>query len=176
MVSNAEKLGGHSTADDDPRITNIGKILRKYKLDELPQLLNVFLGQMSLVGPRPDVKEYVLKLSGENEKILELRPGITDWASIWNSDEGAVLAGFDDPDKAYESIILPIKIKLQMKYYKDRSFWTDLKILTYTALNVFGKSFTPTEIQDYADLSALKADYLQCLVKSQNSNVTTLAG
>lgn len=142
MVSNAEKLGGSSTADDDPRITQIGKMLRKYKIDELPQLFNVFLGQMSLVGPRPEVKKFVDMYTSRERAILSVRPGITDWASIWNSDEGAILAGAEDPDKAYMELIRPEKIRLQLKYVENASFVTDLKILLQTVAKLL-KQRTP---------------------------------
>jgi lipopolysaccharide/colanic/teichoic acid biosynthesis glycosyltransferase len=132
MVMNAEKLGGSSTADDDPRITRTGKFLRKFKLDEVPQLINVVRGEMSLVGPRPEVKHYVDMFSEGERAILSVRPGITDWASLWNSDEGAVLAGSPDPEKAYMEKIRPEKIRLQLKYVEERSFWTDMTILFLT--------------------------------------------
>ena len=92
MVANAEKIGGPSTPADDPRLTKIGKILRRYNLDELPQFINVLNGEMSIVGPRPEVPQYVKIFTEEEREILTVRPGITDWASIWNPDEGAVLA------------------------------------------------------------------------------------
>lgn len=136
MVVNAEKIGGPSTADDDPRITRIGKIIRKYKLDELPQLLNVFKGDMSLVGPRPEVKHYTDMYTEEEKAILTMRPGITDWASLWNSDEGAMLAGSSDPEKDYLEKIRPEKIRLQLKYVRERSFWMDLKILWLTFISI----------------------------------------
>ena len=136
MVLDAEKLGGSSTSDDDPRITKIGKILRKYKLDELPQLFNVLTGEMSLVGPRPEIKRYTDLYTEEQKAIFTVRPGITDWASLWNSDEGAVLAGAEDPDKAFEELIQPTKLKLQLKYVRERSFWVDLKIIILTLLAV----------------------------------------
>ena len=136
MVLDAEKLGGSSTADDDPRITKIGKTLRKYKLDELPQLFNVLTGEMSLVGPRPEIKRYSDLYTDEQKAIFTVRPGITDWASLWNSDEGAVLAGAEDPDKAFEELIQPTKLKLQLKYVRERSFWVDLKIIILTLLAV----------------------------------------
>jgi lipopolysaccharide/colanic/teichoic acid biosynthesis glycosyltransferase len=132
MVAGAEKMGGPSTPDDDPRITFVGRILRKYKLDELPQLLNVVLGQMSLVGPRPEVKYYTDLYTAEEKAILNLRPGITDWASIWNSAEGALLAGADDPEKAYLELIRPTKLKLQLQYAREVSWTTDLKIIFLT--------------------------------------------
>lgn len=147
MVVDAEQLGGSSTADDDPRITGIGRILRKYKIDELPQLINVFQGQMSLVGPRPDVPGYVAQHAAEYAKILEVKPGITDWASIWNADEGSFLADFDDPDAAFEVLVWPTKLKLQMKYCREMSFLTDLKILIYTVFRLFNKTWIPSEVK-----------------------------
>ena len=132
MVANAEKLGGPSTAEDDPRITRVGKFLRRHKLDELPQLVNVLKGEMSLVGPRPEVPQYVAMFSKEERAVLSVRPGITDWASIWNPDEGAILAGSPDPEKVYLEKIRPEKIRLQLEYVRNRSFWTDIRILMET--------------------------------------------
>jgi lipopolysaccharide/colanic/teichoic acid biosynthesis glycosyltransferase len=132
MVMNADVIGGPSTSDCDRRITRVGMILRKYKLDELPQLINVLKGEMSMVGPRPEVKKYTDLYNDEEKAILMIRPGITDWASIANSDEGAVLAKYDDPDKAYEEIIRPEKIRLQLKYVRERSFAKDLAIILQT--------------------------------------------
>jgi lipopolysaccharide/colanic/teichoic acid biosynthesis glycosyltransferase len=136
MVVDAERIGGSSTSDDDSRITRVGKWLRRYKLDELPQLINVLTGDMSIVGPRPEVKRYTDMYTEEEKAILTVRPGITDWASIWNADEGAVLAGAEDPDKAYLELIRPKKLKLQMKYVRERSLWVDLKIIFLTILAV----------------------------------------
>ncbi|MEA3560873.1 MAG: sugar transferase [Candidatus Omnitrophota bacterium] len=133
MVVNADRIGGHSTANDDTRITKVGRILRKYKLDEMPQLINILKGEMSFVGPRPEVLHYVGMFSEEEKKILTVRPGITDWASLWNSDEGAVLAGSPNPEKIYLEKIRPEKIRLQLKYIKERSFGADLKIIFQTA-------------------------------------------
>jgi lipopolysaccharide/colanic/teichoic acid biosynthesis glycosyltransferase len=132
MVASAEKLGGPSTAADDPRITRIGRFLRRYKLDELPQLTNVLRGEMSLVGPRPEVRRYVEMYTEEEKIILTVRPGITDWATLWNSDEGAVLAGSPDPDRAYEEKIRPTKVRLQLEYVRNQSLLVDLKILLQT--------------------------------------------
>ncbi len=139
MVVNAEKIGGPSTADDDPRITRTGKFIRKYKLDELPQLINVLKGEMSFVGPRPEVKYYVDMFSEEERAILTVRPGITDWASIWNPDEGAILAGSPDPEKTYMERIRPEKIRLQLKYARERSFWVDIKIIFVTLWTIVRK-------------------------------------
>jgi lipopolysaccharide/colanic/teichoic acid biosynthesis glycosyltransferase len=139
MLINAEKMGGPSTADDDLRITRIGKKLRKYKLDELPQLINVFTGDMSLVGPRPEVPHYVNMYTEEEKAILKVRPGITDWASLWNPDEGAILAGSPDPEKTYIEKIRPEKIRLQLKYVRERSFWADIKIIFLTIKTIIFK-------------------------------------
>jgi len=132
MVANAEKIGGPSTAEDDVRLTKSGKFIRKYKLDEIAQLLNVFVGNMSFVGPRPEVQEYVDLYTDEEKKILELKPGITDYASIKYNNEGEILKGYSDPEKAYLELIRPGKLKLQLKYYEEKSFSTDLKILFQT--------------------------------------------
>ncbi len=139
MVVDAEKIGGPSTADDDPRLTKIGKKLRKYKLDELPQLINVLKGEMSFVGPRPEVQHYVNMFTEEEKAILTVRPGITDWASLWNPDEGAILAGSPDPEQTYMEKIRPTKLKLQLKYVKEVTFLTDLKIIFFTVLTVLTK-------------------------------------
>ena len=136
MVINADKIGGPSTADDDPRLLKIGKFLRKLKLDEIPQLINVLIGEMSFVGPRPEVPFYVNMFNEEEKQILTVRPGITDWASLWDSDEGAILAGSPDPEKTYMEKIRPEKLRLQLKYVRERSFWVDLKIIFQTALKV----------------------------------------
>lgn len=136
MVINADKIGGPSTANDDPRITKIGKFLRKCKLDEIPQLINVLRGEMSFVGPRPEVPFYVNMFSEEEKKILSVRPGITDWASLWNSDEGAILAGSSDPEKDYMEKIRPEKIRLQLKYVREHSFFTDILIIFKTLLKL----------------------------------------
>jgi lipopolysaccharide/colanic/teichoic acid biosynthesis glycosyltransferase len=136
MVVNADKIGGPSTADDDPRITKIGKFLRKYKLDELPQLINVLKGEMSFVGPRPEVPFYVNMFTEEEKKILTVKPGITDWASLWDSDEGAILAGSSDPEKTYMEKIRPQKLRLQLKYVNEHSFFIDLKIILETLIKI----------------------------------------
>ena len=132
MVVNAEKTGVSSTAKEDPRITPIGRFLRKTKLDELPQLLNVLTGEMSIVGPRPEVKKFTDLYTNEEKALLTLRPGITDYASLWDINEAEVLAGSSDPDKDYMEKIRPEKIRLQLKYWRERSLWTDIKIVLLT--------------------------------------------
>jgi len=132
MVVNAEKTGVSSTAKEDPRITPIGRFLRKTKLDELPQLLNVLTGEMSIVGPRPEVKKFTDLYTNEEKALLTLRPGITDYASLWDINEAEVLAGSSDPDKDYLEKIRPEKIRLQLKYERERSLLTDIKIILLT--------------------------------------------
>lgn len=149
MVQNAEQVGGSSTSDRDPRITAVGHWMRKYKLDELPQLLNVLRGEMSLVGPRPQVASYVERFTPAERVVLSVRPGMSDWASIWNSDEGAVLAPYDDPDAAYDRLIHPTKMQLQIKYARERTLWIDLKIIASTLLCLVRKGWVPPEIRQY---------------------------
>jgi lipopolysaccharide/colanic/teichoic acid biosynthesis glycosyltransferase len=149
MVVDAEALGGSATAADDPRITRFGKFLRRYKLDELPQFFNVLLGDMSLVGPRPEVQKYVNLYSPEEKAILTVRPGITDWASIWNSNEAAVLEGSRDPERTYEELIRPTKLALQLLYVRDHSFFVDLRILFHTAVKLINEDWVPKELKPY---------------------------
>jgi lipopolysaccharide/colanic/teichoic acid biosynthesis glycosyltransferase len=133
MVNNAEKSGVTSTKSDDVRITRMGKFIRKYNLDELAQFINVLRGEMSIVGPRPEIPYFVDMFTEEEKKlILSVKPGITDWACIWNPDESKLLAGSDDPDRYYLEKIRPEKIRLQLKYVKEYSFWIDFKIMLMT--------------------------------------------
>jgi lipopolysaccharide/colanic/teichoic acid biosynthesis glycosyltransferase len=132
MVANAEKIGGTSTAETDPRITKIGCWLRRHKLDELPQLINVLKGEMSLVGPRPEVDEYTRLYTPEEREILDAVPGITDLASVKFRHLNVILANSDDPDKYYADVVRPVKNKLRLEYVKKRSLWLDLKIICQT--------------------------------------------
>jgi len=132
MVEDADRIGGPSSSADDPRITRVGDLLRRYKLDELPQLLNVVKGEMSLVGPRPEVLEEVLLYTEEEKRLLEVRPGITDWASIRFRNEGEILRGSADPHAVYREKIRPEKIRLGLEYVERRSFLTDCKIIVRT--------------------------------------------
>ncbi len=132
MVVNADKIGASSTTSSDPRITPIGRFVRKTKLDEIPQMINVLVGEMSVVGPRPEVKKFTDKFNEEEKAILSVKPGITDWASVWNSDEGKILEGAEDADKAYEELIWPEKKRLQLKYVREQSFLNDIKIIFLT--------------------------------------------
>lgn len=143
MVVDAERLGGPSTSGDDPRLTSVGRFMRRSKLDELPQLVNILRGDMSFVGPRPEVLSEIATYTVEQREILILRPGITDWASLWNVREEEVLAGAPDPHQAYKELIQPTKLMLQLQYCRQRSFGTDLQILGSTALKIVRGSWTP---------------------------------
>jgi lipopolysaccharide/colanic/teichoic acid biosynthesis glycosyltransferase len=140
MVVDADKIGGSSTPEDDPRITGIGKKLRRYKLDELPQLWNVLLGDMSFVGPRPQVQWAVDLYTPEEREILRVRPGITDEASLKFSNEAEILKGSTDPDKDYIEKIHPEKMRLSLEYVRHRSFSGDLSIIARTAGAIFKPS------------------------------------
>ena len=143
MIPNAEYVGGTTTGKDDVRLTPIGKVLRKYKLDELPQLFNVILGNMSLVGPRPEVEEYT-KLFDENERrILSVRPGITDLSSIRFHDLQSCV-GTDDPDRVFRETILPQKNALRLQYVEQQSLWMDINILFQTLYVILTKSLRRT--------------------------------
>jgi lipopolysaccharide/colanic/teichoic acid biosynthesis glycosyltransferase len=132
MVVNAEELGPSITKGGDQRITKIGKFLRKTKLDELPQLWNVIKGELSLVGPRPEVEKYISFYKDDYKEILKIRPGITDYAAIKFRNEEEILAKFEDLEKAYIENVLPEKIKLYKTYLNEIGFLTDLKIIFKT--------------------------------------------
>lgn len=139
MVVNAEDLGAQITSGSDPRITKIGHILRKTKLDELPQLFNVLLDQMSLVGPRPEVPTYVEKWKREDKMmILSVKPGITDYASLVYNNEQQLLADSDNPNQLYLREIMPRKLELYKKYLADKSLWLDFRIILGTLIKTIG--------------------------------------
>lgn len=140
MVKNADKIGGGTTAYRDPRITRVGNVLRKTKLDEIPQIGQVFLGKMSLIGPRPELLRYVEQYEGEEKDIFQVRPGITDFSSVEfiNLDE---IVGGDNADEMYEQYVLKRKNELRVKYAHEVSFKTDAVILFRTLAAVFRKEF-----------------------------------
>lgn len=146
MVHDAPKLGGVITVGEDPRITRIGRILRKTKMDELPQLLNVLKGDMSLVGPRPEAPKYVEMLRDEYVEILKVRPGITDLASIKYRDEAAVLAQAEDPEEAYIRIVLPEKTRLAKEYIRRRSLCFDLYLIFLTIAKIVLDRFVASDV------------------------------
>ena len=138
MVVNADQQGLKITVGGDKRITGVGKFLRKSKLDELPQLFNVFVGQMSLVGPRPEVAEYVSLYNEEQRKVLSVRPGITDYASVCFRNENEILAEAENPQKEYIEHIMPLKLRYNAKYIEEMSVWTDLKLIFLTLYVILG--------------------------------------
>lgn len=138
MVVNAEQLGLKVTAANDPRVTRIGRFLRHYKLDELPQLFNILVGDMSLVGPRPEVPEYVSKYpSATRELVLSVRPGLTDWASIMYRNESEQLAGSTDRERTYLEEILPRKLAYCEMYVRQHSLALDFMLILRTLVCVF---------------------------------------
>ena len=136
MVVDADKKGLITVGGRDPRITRSGYFIRKYKLDELPQLINVLVGDMSLVGPRPEVRKYVELYTDEQQKVLSVKPGITDYASIEYMDENEILGKSNDPEKTYIEEIMPEKIKYNMKYINNKNLFEYFKIIFLTVLKI----------------------------------------
>ena len=132
MKKNAELQGQLTVGMKDNRITRSGYVIRKYKIDELPQLINVFLGEMSVVGPRPEVPKYVLLYNEEQQNVLSIKPGITDFASIEYVRENELLIASSNPEKTYIEEIMPAKLALNLKYLREQSFLTDMKIILQT--------------------------------------------
>ena len=132
MRSNSEKAGQITVGGKDPRITKIGYFLRKFKLDEFPQLLNVVKGDMSIIGPRPEVRKYVNLYSQEQLTVLSVRPGLSDFASIEYINENELLGKSDNPEKTYVEEIMPAKLQLNLKYIEQKSFGTDIKLIFKT--------------------------------------------
>ena len=137
MYKNADKKGLLTISSKDPRITSSGYYLRKYKLDELPQFINVLKGDMSIVGPRPEVRKYVRLYSEEQKKVLSVKPGITDEASLKYINENDILAQSADPERTYVEQIMPEKLSINLEYLKKQSFLYDLKIIFQTFLKIF---------------------------------------
>lgn len=147
MIVNADKIGGSSTAATDRRITSVGRFVRAYKLDELIQLWNVFKGDMSLVGPRPQVVADAADYTAEEERMLTVRPGVTDVASIVFSDEGEILHGNPDPDLLYQQIIRPWKSRLALLYVDNHSFWIDIRLILLTLIAIVSRPVALKGIQ-----------------------------
>ena len=126
-----------TVGERDPRITRFGYFIRRYKIDELPQLINVFLGDMSIVGPRPEVRKYVDLYSEEQRKVFQVRPGITDLASIKYRNENELLSQVDDPDTYYIDVIMPDKLAINLEYIRHQSFMGDIKIIFNTLFKIF---------------------------------------
>jgi lipopolysaccharide/colanic/teichoic acid biosynthesis glycosyltransferase len=159
MVVDAEKKGLRITSGGDNRITRVGRILRKFKIDELPQLFNVLKGDMSLVGPRPEVIKYVEWYKADYEKILSVRPGITDISSMTFRNEESILQGVDDPERYYVHVLLPEKMRLAREYIRNVSLFYDVKLIFKTLYHVI-----------------LQLKYSQKQVLSPQDNVSTRKG
>ncbi|MBN8697192.1 MAG: sugar transferase [Bacteroidetes bacterium] len=136
MRTDADKKGLLTVGGKDSRITRVGYYIRKYKVDELPQLINVLIGDMSLVGPRPEVRRYTDLYNSEQQKVLSVKPGITDYASIEYSNENELLGKASDPEKVYIEEIMPAKLKLNLKYIAEQGVFTDLKIIWMTFVKI----------------------------------------
>lgn len=132
MCVGADRGSLITVGDDDVRITKVGAFLRKYKIDEFPQFLNILRGEMSVVGPRPEVRKYVEMYTPEQMRVLSVRPGLTDYASIRYVDENALLAKSENPEKTYIEEIMPDKLKLNLQYIDERSLWVDARIVLKT--------------------------------------------
>ena len=137
MTVGSDKKSLLTIGQKDSRITRVGYFIRKFKIDEIPQLINVLKGDMSFVGPRPEVEKYVALYNEEQLKVLTVRPGITDFASIQYKDESTLLANADDPETFYVSEVMPAKLKLNFYYINNRNFMLDVKIIFKTILEIF---------------------------------------
>lgn len=140
MIKDAEGKGKWNVGDNDDRITPIGHFLRNTKIDELPQLINVLIGDMSLVGPRPELQVYIDMYTEREMPILDLKPGITDWASITNFDQFEIFTKAEDSDEAYLKYIRPLKLELQLYYREHNSFFNDIKIIFWTLYKVISRT------------------------------------
>ena len=140
MYSESDRGSLITIGENDTRITKIGLFLRKYKIDEFPQFFNILKGEMSIVGPRPEVRKYVDLYTPEQMKVLSVRPGLTDYASIRYVNENALLAASDDPEQTYIHEIMPDKLALNLKYIEEQSLWVDLKIILKTFAAIVHRS------------------------------------
>lgn len=139
MRPDSDKLGLITVGGHDPRVTRSGYYIRKYKLDEFPQLINVFIGDMSLVGPRPEVRKYVDMYTPEQTRVLSVRPGITSLASIRYRNENDILAGTEDPDRAYIEQVMPDKLAIDLEYVNRATLWNDIKLIFSTFKEIIVK-------------------------------------
>ena len=137
MLVDADKQGNLTVGAKDSRITRVGYVIRKFKLDEFPQFINVLLGQMSVVGPRPEVLEFVALYTAQQREVLLVRPGITDEASLQYFEENKLLAASEDPKKTYIDVVMPSKLAINLAYLEKRTFLTDLTVVGKTILRIF---------------------------------------
>ncbi len=167
MRKGADKTGVDSTSANDERITPIGHFIRRYKIDELSQLINVFLGTMSFVGPRPNVKRETDLYTQEEKKILTVKPGITDFSSIVFSDEGDILADQKDPDLAYNQLIRPWKSRLGIFYVEHNGFLLDLYLIWLTVLNFFNRKNALISISRYLDAQGVEKKLSEIVLRKR---------
>lgn len=146
MYKDSDRKGLLTVGKRDPRVTPVGYFLRKTKLDELPQLFNILLGQMSFVGPRPEVPKYVEMYTEEQKKVLSVRPGLTDYASLAYINENEILSRAENPEDFYIQVVMPAKLELNLRYINEQSLLTDLKIIFKTIMRIFsngsGRAYT----------------------------------
>ena len=169
MISNADKSGVSSTSSNDSRITSIGKIIRKFKMDEILQLINVIRGEMSLVGPRPQILSEVKMYSDFEKNLLSIKPGITDFSSIIFSDEGDILKNSSDPNKDYNKLIRPWKSKLGVFYINNSNILIDLQLIILTVLSILNRDFALKMISKL--LKKLNADTDLVVVAKRKCNL-----
>ena len=165
MIVNADKSGVDSTSENDSRITSLGRFIRKYKIDELPNFFNIIKGDMSFVGPRPNVKRESDLYTNEEKLLLKVRPGITDFASIVFSDEGNILSNSIDPDIDYNQLIRPWKSMLGLYYIDNRSFILDVKIIFLTILNFLSREKALKKIHSIVSEFGAKDDLLEVILR-----------
>lgn len=171
MTANADQSGVNSTSSNDKRITNIGRLIRKYKLDELTQLWNVLLGDMSLVGPRPNVQSETDLYTLNEKKLLNVKPGITDFSSIIFSDEGEILKDSIDPDLTYNQLIRPWKSRLGFVYIDNQNFWLDVQLIYFTLVAIFSKQTAINWITKKLESKGVDSDIIQ--ISKRNTKLYT---
>jgi len=167
MVVGAERTGVRSTASDDDRITPLGHVVRRFKVDELPQLWNILSGEMSFVGPRPNVPLEVALYSREELSLLAVNPGVTDFASIVFADEGEILRASTDPDRDYNLLIRPWKSRLGLHYVAVRSPWVDLQLIVLTAVAMVRRQHALLRVQRLLERTGAAADLVQIAGRTQ---------
>ena len=176
MTPRADKTGVDSTAASDPRITRVGRVVRALKLDEFSQLLNVLKGDMSLVGPRPQVERDVALYTDAERGLLDVRPGITDFSSIVFADEGEVLRGADDPDLRYQQIIRPWKSRMGLHYVAVRTLWLDLRLILATLMNAARRDGALAWVSRMLNQTGADADVVEVALRQSELRPTPPPG
>lgn len=172
MVSNADKTGVTSTSSNDKRITSVGKFIRKFKIDEILQLINVIKGEMTLVGPRPQIPSEVKMYSSFEKKLLMVKPGITDFSSIIFADEGEILKDSLNPNGDYNKLIRPWKSQLGVFYIDNQNFLLDLQLIIFTIISILDRKFALIKVSDL--LKRLKADPSIIMVAKRKYNLNEI--